>query len=648
MNTKTLTIDNKTVTKTVSLFIAFMFAFMTAFILNPNQAFAVSNDYVIDNANTISQSTADKLKETNDSNSKAPKVYIYTAEKIPSGVTSSSQLAQINDNLIKTETKDPSNSILLVLYTKDRKISLRYGGNISRGITAYLTESNVYNSESKTYLASGDFDNGMRTAASNVFNYVNAGYNSGNMPANNQNANKKGITVPWKGIGAVLLGIMGAIMLAIGALFGFASMGQAKNSRESIKLIKKYANKQRFGSEAYNSRYSDDAWAAAIIKYLNDNDELQTVTSDKTAKAACYSAGRKIYLNDGLKYDLSTCDYYDASIDYTEQIRDTDIEADNFNLQEVVSDVNSKAKAGAADRKRLDDAINDTINLLKGRTQLTQDDIDRITAELHSHDNDYLIGNVSGERKPNRNAMNEDAEKEIIRIRANSYSRKFLSENAFKKEDLFDTDGFIDETTSYIIEVGNSGEQGRILNNQMDSFNDYMMNMFAKYNQDAKKEQERRDKAEQERKEREEQERRNYSAYNSQQPMMPMNMNMQPNGLNGMSMQQQGMPMNQQMNMPYSRPENAYRSGNGIGNALLGGAIGYGLGRLMDNDNHYYHDDHYYHNDYNNGFDSGFGFSNDDNDWGGGFDSSFDDNNDDGGFDSDFGGGDDGGFDSDF
>ena len=625
MNTETFIIDRKPAMKAASLFIAFMFAFMTAFILNPNQAFAVSNDYVIDNANTISQTTADKLKESNESSSNAPKVYIYTAEKVPSGVTSSSQLAQVNDNLIKTETKDPTHSILLVLYTQDRKISLRYGSGISSGITSYLTESNVYNSASKTYLASGDFDNGMRTAASNVFNYVNAGYNSGNKSADNQNA-KNSPSVPWTGIGAVLLGILGAIMLAIGGLFGFAAMGQAKNNRESIKLIKKYANKQRFGSEAYNSRYSDDAWAAAIIKYLNDNDELQTVTSDKTAKAACYSAGRKVYLNDGLKYDLSTCDYYDASIDYTEQIRDTDIEADNFNLQEVVSDVNSKAKAGAADRKRLDDAIDDTINLLKGRTQLTQDDINRITAELHSHDNDYLIGNVSGEKKPNRNAMNEDAIREIIRIRANSYSRKFLSENAFKREDLFDTDGFIDETTGYIIEVGNSGEQGRILNNQMDSFNDYMMNMFAKYNQDAKKEQERRDKAEEERRQREEQERRNYSAYNSQQPMMPMNM--QSNGLNnGMSMQQQGMPMNQQMNMPYSRPENAYRGGNGVGNALaggtIGGVIGYGLGRLMSDDNN--------------------------NDWGGGFDSSFDDNNNDSsGFDSDFGGGDDGGFDSSF
>lgn len=579
--------------------IAFMIAMLP--VLTTSQAYAAS-DYVIDNAGVISDGTKNAITESNDSNKNAPKVYIYTDKELPSGVTDGSALARNNDNLIRNNTEDPQNSVMLILYTDAHKISIRFGNAISGNITGYLTDGNVYNSEARQYLSSGNFDKGMRTAASNVFNYINAGAASGSTVATNQAVEQpRPISIPWKEIGVVLIGVIGIIFAGFGSLMGSASLGRSKNSRASIKLIKDNANYQRFGSETYNSRYTDEAWAAAIIKRLNENGELDDVTSKKKAKAACYNAGRAVYLEDGLQYDLSTCDYYDATVNYSDAIKDTDIEADHFNLQAVVDRVNKQAKVSAANQKRLDDAIETANNVIKGRTDLTPSEASRIDAELRANANKFLLPGTEGECKVDMDGLNDLTECIAVKMKAGSYARNYASSNAFKQEPLFNTDAFIDSIVDHAV---SSGENGRILSGNMDFMDDYTANMFAKANEDAKAAKARRDKIEAERRERERraaEERR----------------------------------MREKEEQRKRDEERRQRSDNfaplaSIGTGVIAGTV---IGSMLNDDN-----DNNHHDNSFGGSDSGFsGFGGSDSSFGG-----FD------GFDSGFDGGDFGGSDSSF
>lgn len=563
-----------------------------------------AGDYVIDNANVISAATKDKLDDANKQaeTNGLPVTYIYTSTDFPNGVDENNVSNNDNDVLMN-QTDKPSESIVLTLYVKPRKIGMRYGTGVNRGITRLLTESNVYNSQSKSYLQDGDYDNGMRAAASNVINYINQAANTGDSAASNQNAPEQH-NINWNGVWTVILGIIGIIIGCIGLLMCFAAFGRAKNDRHAVEFIRKHANDTRFGSASYNSRYTDDGWTAAVIREINEHDAISDVNTDKSAVKTCYKAGKAIYMREGFKTDIAACKYYDATIDYTNGLKDSDIEMGSFNLQDTVNRVNSRRKAETADRKRYDDALNKAINLFGARTTVSSAEHNAIMTALDEKRDSLIGGGAIGNRKPDLDGINDVINDTVVESRAKAYARDYLSSHAYMKEIGFDNDAF---ENSVIYNAKLNGEM--LIAGNTSGLDDYSANMFAKLNKDAKEARERREKLEREEREHREKLEREVRERRERE---------------------------EQARLEREREERYHHHDDSMSSALAGAAIGGLAGYALGS-----------HDDYNP-FDGG-GFGNDDN----GFSSGFG-GNDDNGFSSgfDFGGSDDsfdgGGFDSDF
>lgn len=461
---------------------------LSSFILLP-AANAASNDYVQDNAGVLSESTVSRINNMNTQfkANKLPELYVYTADSPDGGDT---RIA--NDYLIKHNTDNPDYSIMLFLYTQTRSKGLRYGSDVPSSITSRLTDDNIYG-DALYDLKNGDYNAGMLTAAHNTANYIMMGSSSSTGSSMNASSNttvvkKSPSRAISKSVTIVLLGIVGLIASLFGLLMGFASIGRSKNSRMAVSLIKKHANDNRFGSAAFNSKYTDDGWAAALIRNLNETDELNNITSDKTALKACYDAGRNVYMSTGYKDDIQNCEYYDASIDYTSGIRDSEILMDSFNLQAVVDRVNKARKASMADNKRLHDAIDNSMSIMNARTTLTDSDKDAITNALSDKMDSLLLGGTNGERKPDTDAINSIIENAVVNSKVRAFASRFLNDNAYKKESLFDDDRFIKDVSKY-----GAGNASSVLAGNMAFLDDYAQNMMAKLNEDAVIEKKRRD-----------------------------------------------------------------------------------------------------------------------------------------------------------
>ena len=547
---------------------------LVSFILVPT-ANAASNEYVQDNAGVLNESTVSEINNMNKQfrENKLPELYVYTADSPNGGDTRTA-----NDYLIKHNTANPDYSIMLFLYTKTRSKGLRYGSDVPSSITSRLTDANIYGNALYD-LKNGDYNAGMLTAAHNTANYITLGSSSTGTGSSTSSI-KAPVHVDSKSVIIVLLGIVGVIASLFGLLMGFASIGRSKNNRRAVALIKKHANDNRFGSAAFNSRYTDDGWAAALIRNLNETGELSNITSDKTALKACYDAGRNVYMSTGYKNDIQNCEYYDASIDYTTGIRDSEILMGSFNLQAVVDRVNKARKASMADNKRLHDAIDNSMSIMQVRTTLTDSDKDAINSAIDDNMSELLLGGTKGERKPDTGAINSIIENAVVKNKVHAFASRFLHDNAHRKEPLFDDDKFIRSVSEY-----GASNASSVLAGNMVFLDDYAKNMMAKLNEDAAIEKKHRDdEAERAR-----------------------------------------------------RLDNNHSSDSSLASAAIGGLVGYALGS-SDSHHHGGFDSDF---DSDNGFDSGFdsdnsifggfdsGFSSDN---GGGFDSGFGG----GGFDSGF------------
>lgn len=466
----------------LSVIISMIELMLVSFILVPT-ANAASNEYVQDNAGVLNESTVSEINNMNKQfrENKLPELYVYTADSPNGGDT---RIA--NDYLIKHNTANPDYSIMLFLYTQTRSKGLRYGSDVPSSITSRLTDANIYGNALYD-LKNGDYNAGMLTAAHNTANYITLDSSSTDTGSSTSSI-KAPVHVDSKSVIIVLLGIVGVIASLFGLLMGFASIGRSKNNRRAVALIKKHANDNRFGSAEFNSRYTDDGWAAALIRNLNETGELSNITSDKTALKACYDAGRNVYMSTGYKNDIQNCEYYDASIDYTSGIRDSEILMDSFNLQAVVDRVNKARKASMADNKRLHDAIDNSMSIMSARTNLTDSDKDAITKAIDANMNALLLGGTNGERKPDTDAINNIIEDAVVNSKVHAFANKFLNDNAYKKESLFDDDRFIKDVSEY-----GAGNASSVLAGNMAFLDDYAQNMMAKLNEDAVIEKKRRD-----------------------------------------------------------------------------------------------------------------------------------------------------------
>lgn len=555
----------------LSVIISMIALVLVSFILVPT-ANAASNEYVQDNAGVLNESTVSEINNMNKQfrENKLPELYVYTADS-PNG----GNVSIANDYLIKHNTANPDYSIMLFLYTKTRSKGLRYGSDVPSSITSRLTDANIYGNALYD-LKNGDYNAGMFTAAHNTANYITLGSSStGTGTGSNTSSIKAPVHVDSKSVIIVLLGIVGVIASLFGLLMGFASIGRSKNNRMAVALIRKHANDNRFGSAAFNSKYTDDGWAAALIRNLNETGELNNITSDKTALKACYDAGRNVYMSTGYKNDIQNCEYYDASIDYTTGIRDSEILMGSFNLQAVVDRVNKARKASMADNKRLHDAIDNSMSIMQARTTLTDSDKDAINSAIADNMSELLLGGTNGERKPDTSAINSIIENAVVKSKVHAFASRFLHDNAHRKEPLFDDDKFIRSVSEY-----GASNASSVLAGNMAFLDDYAKNMMAKLNEDAAIEKKHRDdEAERAR-----------------------------------------------------RLDNNHSSdSSSLASAAIGGLVGYALGS-SDSHHHGGFDSDF---DSDNGFDSGF---DSDNSIFGGFDSGFSSDNG-GGFDSGFGGG---------
>jgi len=555
----------------LSVIISMIALVLVSFILVPT-ANAASNEYVQDNAGVLNESTVSEINNMNKQfrENKLPELYVYTADS-PNG----GDVSIANDYIIKHNTANPDYSIMLFLYTKTRSKGLRYGSDVPSSITSRLTDANIYGNALYD-LKNGDYNAGMLTAAHNTANYITLDSSSTDTDTgSNTSSIKEPVHVDSKSVIIVLLGIVGVIASLFGLLMGFASIGRSKNNRMAVALIKKHANDNRFGSAAFNSRYTDDGWAAALIRNLNETGELNNITSDKTALKACYDAGRNVYMSTGYKNDIQNCEYYDASIDYTTGIRDSEILMGSFNLQAVVDRVNKARKASMADNKRLHDAIDNIMSIMHARTTLTDSDKDAINSAIDDNMSELLLGGTKGERKPDTSAINSIIENAVVKNKVRAFASRFLHDNAHRKEPLFDDDKFIRSVSEY-----GASNASSVLAGNMAFLDDYAKNMMAKLNEDAAIEKKHRDdEAERAR-----------------------------------------------------RLDNNHSSdSSSLASAAIGGLVGYALGS-SDSHHHGGFDSDF---DSDNGFDSGF---DSDNSIFGGFDSGFGGDNG-GGFDSGFGGG---------
>lgn len=457
---------------------------LVSFILVPTTANAASNEYVQDNAGVLNESTVSEINNMNKQfrENKLPELYVYTADS-PNG----GDVSIANDYLIKHNTANPDYSIMLFLYTKTRSKGLRYGSDVPSSITSRLTDSNIYGNALYD-LKNGDYNAGMFTAAHNTANYITLGSSSTGTGSKTSSIKKSPVHVDSKSVIIVLLGIVGIIASLFGLLMGFASIGRSKNNRRAVALIKKHANDNRFGSAAFNSMYTDDGWAAALIRNLNETGELSNITSDKTALKACYDAGRNVYMSTGYKNDIQNCKYYDASIDYTTGIRDSEILMGSFNLQAVVDRVNKARKASMADNKRLHDAIDNIMSIMHARTTLTDSDKDAINSAIDDNMSELLLGGTKGERKPDTDAINSIIENAVVKNKVRAFAKRFLHDNAHRKEPLFDDDKFIRSVSEY-----GASNASSVLAGNMAFLDDYAKNMMAKLNEDAAIEKKRRD-----------------------------------------------------------------------------------------------------------------------------------------------------------
>lgn len=466
----------------LSVIISMIALVLVSFILVPT-ANAASNEYVQDNAGVLNESTVSEINNMNKQfrENKLPELYVYTADS-PNG----GDVSIANDYLIKHNTANPDYSIMLFLYTKTRNKGLRYGSDVPSSITSRLTDANIYGNALYD-LKNGDYNAGMLTAAHNTANYITLDSSSTDT-AGSSTSSIKAPHVDSKSVIIVLLGIAGMIASLFGLLMGFASIGRSKNNRRAVALIKKHANDNRFGSAAFNSRYTDDGWAAALIRNLNETGELNNITSDKTALKACYDAGRNVYMSTGYKNDIQNCKYYDASIDYTTGIRDSEILMGSFNLQAVVDRVNKARKASMADNKRLHDAIDNSMSIMQARTTLTDSDKDAINSAIDDNMSELLLGGTKGERKPDTGAINSIIENAVVKNKVRAFAKRFLHDNAHRKEPLFDDDKFIRSVSEY-----GASNASSVLAGNMVFLDDYAKNMMAKLNEDAALEKKRRD-----------------------------------------------------------------------------------------------------------------------------------------------------------
>lgn len=440
--------------------------------------------YVQDNANVISQSTETRINDINRQlkANHLPELYVYTASN-PDGDVSTA-----NDSIIRNNTSNPDYSIVLFLYTQARSKGLRYGGNVPQSITGYLTDGNVYNAAALDRLKSGDFDGGMKTAASNTVNYINAAAKSGTRSASNQYAPNASKPIDSKPVIIGLLGIIGFIAAGIGTLMGFASIGRSKSNRRAVALVKQHANDVRFGSPAYNNGYTDDSWANAIIRDMNDSGELAGITTDKSAVKACYDAGRRVYMATGYGNDIQGCEYYDASLNYKDAIRDSEIEMDSFDLQSVVDRVNKAHKAEMADEKRLNDAIENGMNMMDARTSLNDADRAAIRLAIDNSRKSLLLGGKTGERHVATTLLNNVMEDAVVDSKSKAYASRFLWDNSSKKEPFFDDKAFIRKMMQY-----GSDNAGSVLAGEMGFMDDHARNALASLNEQAIAERKRRE-----------------------------------------------------------------------------------------------------------------------------------------------------------
>lgn len=467
----------------LSVIISMIALMLVSFILVPT-ANAASNEYVQDNAGVLNESTVSEINNMNKQfrENKLPELYVYTADS-PNG----GDVSIANDYLIKHNTANPDYSIMLFLYTKTRSKGLRYGSDVPSSITSRLTDANIYGNALYD-LKNGDYNAGMLTAAHNTANYITLGSSSTDTGSSTISIKKSPSRAVSKSVIIVLLAIVGMIASLFGLLMGFASIGRSKNNRRAVALIKKHANDNRFGSAAFNSRYTDDGWAAALIRNLNETDELNNITSDKTALKACYDAGRNVYMSTGYKNDIQNCKYYDASIDYTTGIRDSEILMGSFNLQAVVDRVNKARKASMADNKRLHDAIDNIMSIMHARTTLTDSDKDAINSAIADNMSELLLGGTKGERKPDTSAINSLIENAVVKSKVRAFASRFLHDNAHRKEPSFDDDKFIRSVSEY-----GASNASSVLAGNMVFLDDYAKNMMAKLNEDAAIEKKRRD-----------------------------------------------------------------------------------------------------------------------------------------------------------
>lgn len=280
-------------------------------------------------------------------------------------------------------------------------------------------------------------------------------------------------------------------------------------------------------------------------------------------------------MREGFKTDIAACKYYDATIDYTNGLKDSDIEMDSFNLQDAVNRVNSRRKAETADSKRYDDTVSNAINLFGARTTVSSSERNAIMTALDEKRDSLIGGGAIGNRKPDLDGINDVISDTVVESRAKAYARDYLSSHAYMKETGFDNDAF---ENSVIDNAKLNGEM--LIAGNTSGLDDYSANMFAKLNKDAKEARERREREEQARLEREREER-------------------------------------------YHHHDDSMSSA--LTGAAIGGIAGYALGSHDDNYNPF--DGGGFNND-DNGFSSGFS-GNDDN----GFSSGFDFGGSDGGFD---------------